>query len=550
MKIRPLLFRKAAIAFSSSIFLSGCGSASLVNSPIENIAGTPEKVAELSEEESKRWGHADLTRDTIPGMSVDRAYQELLGSLKVQEKVVVAVLDTGIDLKHEDLDGVLWTNEGEKVGNGIDDDGNGYVDDVHGYNFLGESFHEQLEVARILRLNIGDERYQQKAREVLNEELVEASANRDAYQSYLEAVLVSDKAVKEHLGRDSYTQADVMGIQTSDPRLHQYMRVLNQFFELFGPDSSIASITEELEEGVGYFTNQVMYNLNEEFDGREPVGDDPYDLNDREYGNGNPMNLVGDESHGTHVAGIIAAERNNGLGADGVADQVAIMSVRMVPDGDEYDKDVALGIRYAVDNGARIINASFGKSFSPNKEWVYEAIKYAARKDVLIVHAAGNDGLDLDDPSNPNYPNDQVATGAEITDNVLTVGSLDDAYGVEMVSSFSNYGVSNVDIFAPGGNIYSTMPGNNYEFQGGTSMAAPAVSGIAALILSRFPKLTAAQVKKIIMQSGLPINEEVVLAGDEELTKPFDEICRSGKIANAYNALILADQVANGKISL
>ncbi|MDX1332385.1 MAG: S8 family serine peptidase [Robiginitalea sp.] len=290
--------------------------------------------------------------------------------------------------------------------------------------------------------------------------------------------------------------------------------------------------------------------MNVDFNGREVVGDDPYDINSRGYGNGDPMNRVEDESHGTHVAGIIAAERANGLGVDGVADHVRIMSVRAVPDGDEYDKDVALAIRYAVDNGARIINASFGKSYSPNKEWVYEAIKYAAKNNVLIVHAAGNDGLNLDDPANPNYPNDQEATGPEFADNVLTVGSLDSSYGAEMVSSFSNYGASNVDIFAPGGGIYSTMPNNEYTFQGGTSMAAPAVSGIAALILSRFPKLSAVQVKKIIMQSGLPVKTPVILAGDSELSKPFSETSRSGKIANAYNALILADQVANGKISL
>ncbi|MEJ2162056.1 MAG: S8 family peptidase [Robiginitalea sp.] len=531
----------------ASLVLSGCGSTALVSTPIENIDTVPLKVAELNETESKRWGHADLVSDTIPGMSVDRAYEEVASNLKVREKVLVAVLDSGIDLGHEDLDGVIWTNKGETPGNGKDDDNNGYVDDIHGFNFLGEALYEQLEVARIHRLGLGDEAYQTKAKAVLDKDYAEANSNMQRYEQILEVVQSADKGVKEHLGTDSYTEEDILGIQTTDPVLQQHIGVLSQMFSF---DPSIDSLMEQLEEGVDYFSKQVAYHLNPDFDGRSVVGDSPYDLESIGYGNGNPMNKNEDDAHGTHVAGIIAAERGNGLGVDGVADHVEIMSVRMVPDGDEYDKDVALGIRYAVDNGARIINASFGKSFSPNKEWVYDAIIYAAKNNVLIVHAAGNEGLNLDDPANANYPNDQVADGPEIADNVITVGSLDETYGSEMVSSFSNYGASNVDVFAPGGNIYSTMPGNTYEFQDGTSMAAPAVSGVAALILSRFPNLTAAQVKRIILQSGLPVKMPVVLAGDTDLSKPFSEASRTGKIVNAYNALILADKVANGDITL
>ena len=540
---RPLL---GALTLAALV-LSGCGSTTLVSTPIENIDTVPLKVSELSEEASKRWGHADLMQDTVPGMSVDRAYEELLGNLKVREDVVVAVLDSGIDLDHEDLDGVLWSNSDETPGNGKDDDNNGYVDDVHGYNFLGESYHEQLEMARILRLNLGDADLQERARKELEAEYEEASAGLERYEQLYQAVKNADEAVKKELGKDSYTREDVAAINGTSVAMQQHKGILEQMFN-FG--ASIDDVLEQIEAGLNYFNGRVNYHLNVDFDGRNVVGDDPYDINSRDYGNGDPMNRVEDESHGTHVAGIIAAERANGLGVDGVADHVRIMSIRAVPDGDEYDKDIALAIRYAVDNGARIINASFGKSYSPNKEWVYEAIKYAARKNVLIVHAAGNDGLNLDDPANPNYPNDQEATGPEFADNVLTVGSLDSSYGAEMVSSFSNYGASNVDIFAPGGGIYSTMPNNEYTFQGGTSMAAPAVSGIAALILSRFPKLSAVQVKKIIMQSGLPVKTPVILAGNSDLSKPFSEASRSGKIANAYNALILADQVANGKISL
>jgi len=226
------------------------------------------------------------------------------------------------------------------------------------------------------------------------------------------------------------------------------------------------------------------------------------------------------------------------------------MSIRAVSNGDEYDKDIALGIRYAVDNGAKIINCSFGKSFSPNAEWVNDAISYAATKDVLIVHAAGNDGNDLDDNKNTNYPNDHKFSGTEYANNVLTVGALANKYGSEMVAAFSNYGSANVDVFAPGDDIYSTVPDNKYEFNGGTSMAAPAVAGIAALIRSYYPKLTAVQVKQIIMQSGLTTKATVILGGDANKSSTFDKISRSGKMANAYNALILADNVSKGKIKL
>ena len=532
--------------YAAVLFLTACGSTTMVSTPIENIDTVPLKIAELSEQEKKNWGHADLITDTIPGMSVDKAYAELIAGQK-SKTVIVAVLDSGIDLEHEDLDDNLWTNPGEVPGNGKDDDNNGFVDDIHGYNFLGPSYNEQLEYTRILRLNIGDAALQAKARAKLEEEKTETMQNKERYTQILQAVETADAAVKKHLGRDSYTKKDILAIDTEDTELQQHLAVLTQMYNF---KDTIPEVIEELNKGLEYFTERLDYHFNVDFNGREVVGDDPYDLNDIGYGNGNPQASSEDEAHGTHVAGIIAAERNNGLGANGVANNVRIMSVRAVPNGDEYDKDIARGIRYAADNGASIINASFGKSFSPNAEWVYEAIQYAASKDVLIVHAAGNDGADLDKPENENYPNDARGQGPEFTDNVLTVGAINSDYGSEMVAAFSNYGARNVDIFAPGGEIYSTMPGDKYDYNGGTSMAAPAVSGIAALIRSYFPKLTAPQVKKIIMQSGLATKTPVIVGGDENNTATFDKISKSGKIANAFNALILASQVANGQINL
>lgn len=531
---------------ATSILLVGCGATGLVSTPVENIDTIPLKIAKLSADEKKTWGHADLVADTIPGMSIDKAYAELIGN-KRGETVVVAVLDSGMDLTHEDLDGVLWTNKGEKAGNGKDDDGNGYVDDIHGYNFLGESYNEQLEHARMLRLNIGDASERAKAQIELDKEYPKALQNKQQYEQILQAVSNADKDVKKALGKDSYTKEELLAMKPTTEQLQQSVSVLSQMYQYA---DSIDKVMAELNEGITYFTEQVNYNLNKDFNGREIVGDNPYDLNSRGYGDGNPKNRVGDESHGTHVAGIIAAERNNGKGVNGVAKNVKLMSIRAVPNGDEYDKDIALGIRYAVDNGAKIINCSFGKSFSPNAEWVYEAIKYAESKDVLIVHAAGNDGNDLDDASNTNFPNDHQYKGAEISDNVITVGALAPAYGSKMVATFSNYGNGNVDVFAPGDDIYSTMPNNSYDFQGGTSMAAPAVAGIAALIRSYYPSLSASQVKNVLMQSGLSSKASVILSGEPSKSKPFSEVSKSGKMVNAYNALLLAENISKGKTTL
>lgn len=529
-----------------SALLAGCGATSLVSTPIENIDTIPLKISELTEAEKKNWGHKDLLTDTIPGMSVDKAYAEIIRNKKGQ-KVIVAVVDSGIDLEHEDLDDVLWTNKREIPGNGKDDDGNGYVDDIHGYNFLGESYNEQLEFARMVRLDVGDASLKAKAKAKLDQDYPKALQNKQQYEQILQAVTNADATVKKALGKKTYTKEDLLAFKTEDQTMQQNVGILMQMFNYA---ETIPEVIDELKDGIKHFSEQLNYNLNKDFNGRKVVGDNPYDLNDRGYGNGNPQARLADESHGSHVAGIIAAERNNGKGVNGVANNVALMSIRAVPNGDEYDKDIALGIRYAVDNGAQIINCSFGKSFSPKAEWVYDAIRYAASKDVLIVHAAGNDGANLDDPKNPNFPNDHKFQGGEITDNVITVGALTNKYGSEMVASFSNYGKDNVDVFAPGAAIYSTFPNNTYESIGGTSMAAPAVAGIAALIRSHYPKLTAPEVKTILMQSGLSTKASVILSGDAGNTSTFDKVSKSGKMVNAYNALILAENVSRGKVKL
>ena len=247
-----------------------------------------------------------------------------------------------------------------------------------------------------------------------------------------------------------------------------------------------------------------------------------------------------EELKGTHGAGSVEKVRNNKGGGDGVSNMVEIMAVRAVPNGDEYDKDIALGIRYAVDNGAKVINGSFGKYFSPHKEWVQDALKYAAKKDVLVIFAAGNDSKDLD--VHNKYPSDSYDGAPEISDNVLIIGALNVTYGTNMVAPFSNYGTKNVDIFAPGMQIYATTPNNTYKYLQGTSMASPNVAGVAALIRSYYPKLSAAQVKQIIMNSGTPLKNKVLVDEDQHEAN-FSEISKTGKIVNAYNALLMASQM-------
>ncbi len=529
------------------LLVMGCNTSFLITAPPISYSNTSPKIAELTEKEAKHWGHLDIQKDTIPGMSVDRAYAELLKKRK-GEQVIVAVIDSGIDLLHEDIKEVLWTNPGEKPGDGIDNDANGYVDDIHGYNFLGESFNEQLEMARILRLKIGDEAYQQAAKSKLDKKLNEVKLALLQLNQIEQLISMADQNMQNALGKEFYSLAD---LQRYQPKNTQEERLVSLLTQVVGMGQEIPEAIKDLKEEIKYYGDQLNYNLNVDFNGRISVGDDPYDITYTDYGNGNPAARDPEESHGSHVAGIIAATRNNKKGVNGVAKNVKIMSIRAVPNGDEFDKDIALAIRYAADNGAKVINASFGKEFSPNSEWVYEALKYAASKDVLFVHAAGNDGIDLDSPENTNFPNDNLTSNSqELSNNYLTVGALTPVYGVEMVAVFSNYGKESVDVFAPGDEIYSTMPQDSYEFQGGTSMAAPAVAGLAALIRSYFPSLSAAQVKNIIMESGISPNLKVQVGGPEGEVKSFSEISKSGKIANLYNALILASQVSNGTESL
>lgn len=507
---------------------------------IESADQLPARTSSLPEEQLQRWSHLDILKDTVPGMSVDRAYEEIIKN-KPGKKVIVAVIDSGIEIDHEDLEPQIWTNPKEVAGDGKDNDKNGYADDMHGWNFLGAANEEQLEMARIVgRGDDGSSEYQRAVKE-----LEAKRVKLEPLKARLETMQQAHDKVAAYLKKDSFTKDDLDKIPADAPE--DVTKAKNIGYML---TASGAEAKDYLKDFDSYVNGQLNYNLNPDFNGRK-TGDNIFDINDKYYGDNDVMGDRDHAKHGTHVAGIIAQTRGNGIGGDGVApNNVEIMSLRAVPDGDEYDKDIALSIRYAADNGAKVINGSFGKYFAQNSEWVYDAIKYAAEKDVLIVVAAGNDAMDLNPKGEEikRYPNDRIeGTNTEVADNFLVVGALNPAFGEKMVANFSNFGNVDVDVFAPGVKIYATTPHGKYEYLQGTSMASPNAAGVAAMIRSYYPSLTAAQVKQIMKDSGVAVNQQVIVSGDSKDKRNFQDISTSGKFVNLYNALIMADKVSKEK---
>ena len=537
--IKPIYLSAFAL-----LVLAGCGASKQVSNSNAGLIAISAplnitKKAPVNENDLKRWSHLDIVKDTIPGMSVDKAYSELLKNKK-GVKVIVGIVDSGVDIEHQDLKSVVWTNKKEIAGNGIDDDKNGYIDDIHGWNFLGDITKENLEYERIIKnKNLVDEVTYQAAKALNDKKIADASAGKARSEQMIVTLNESDATLVRHFGKSIYTIDEVKAIVSQEPEIQKSKAAMQQMLSYNMPIADLKVAVQKQLDGF----NALLNGDNLKTDYRKVVGDNPNDITDVKYGNNNVMGPDKNEIlHGTHVAGIVAQTRNNEIGGDGVANNVEILTVRAVPDGDEYDKDIALGIRYAVDNGAKVINGSFGKSFSPHKQWVYDAIKYAEKKDVLIVHAAGNDSKDIDTEN--NFPNDSDDKVTEFADNLITIGALNFEYGNKVVARFSNIGKVNVDVFAPGVKIYATTPNDSYKYLQGTSMAAPNAAGVAALIRSYYPKLSAQQVKHILMDSGVAITTEVIVGGKPADTRSFTTLSKSGKIVNAYNALLMAEKMA------
>jgi subtilisin family serine protease len=510
----------------------------------------------------ENWYNLDKTTDGVQGLGVEKAYQTVLKG-RTNRPIIVAVLDSGVDPNHEDLKDVMWINAKEAAGKpGVDDDGNGYIDDLNGWNFLGgrdgrNVGQQTLELTRVVgaynkRFSgknesdlSGDDKKAYKNYLVLLDKFNEKKSTDEAQLKVI-GNLVSDLedaeiVLKKELKKDGYDAADLDKLaKTSDKKLQKAVRTAQFMLE-----NGYAKA--DLVDAKDHYEKSVKYSYNFDFDPRaDIVKDNPENFADRYYGNNDVQGP--DATHGTHVAGIIAAKRNNKIGINGVADNVRIMSVRCVPDGDEHDKDVALAIRYAVDNGASIINMSFGKSVSPHKDWVDAAVKYALDNDVLLIHAAGNDANNND--VGGNFPCDIYAKKGlfkpKKAANWVEIGALSWKKGDEQLATFSNFGKKNVDIFSPGVDINSTVPGNKYKNESGTSMASPAAAGVAAMIRSYFPALTAKQVKSIMLESNVSMTEKVKKPGTDDLVL-LSDISVTGGVVNATRALELAAKTKGKK---
>ncbi|MBK9490645.1 MAG: S8 family peptidase [Haliscomenobacter sp.] len=508
----------------------------------------------------QNWFHLDPSKDGVPGLSTESIYKRLPKGKK-GKTIIVAVLDSGVDYKHEDLKDVMWVNEDEIPGNGIDDDKNGYIDDIHGWSFLGNAkgenvVHDNLEVTRLYatlkkkfegkdpaglsKTDKADYAKYEEYKKIVEDGRKSAQGNLAQFAPIKE---LYDQLVKA-LGTDNPSLNDLKAFKTSDQRLKRVSQIFVQGIEA---GETFKSIATQIIEPYDHYYGQVNYNFNPDYDPRSIVGDNYADFNQSNYGNNDVKGP--DSKHGTHVAGIIGAKRGNNIGMDGVADNVRIMSVRTVPDGDERDKDVANAIRYAVDNGAAVINMSFGKGYSPGKAAVDAAVKYAMEKDVLLIHAAGNDGKNLDLTN--NFPNDHFQKkgkpGKKTATNWIEVGALNPEIGENLAAEFSNYNPEYVDVFAPGAEIYATTPENTYENLQGTSMAAPMVAGVAAIIRSYFPDLTADQVKEVLVASSIKQNRKVIKPGTEDEKVDFSTLSKSGGIVNVEKAVELAAKTVGKK---
>ena len=494
-------------------------------------------------------------------LNTDLAYKKVLKG-KESKPVIVAIIDSGVDVEHEDLKTNIWVNKDEIPNNNIDDDNNGFIDDVNGWNFLGNSNGEnlndvRLELSRLyatlskkfkdldsseIEKNLTQEyslfievkqKYEKKRNGI--------QSQVESFNQMLDMMSDADSILKVHF-KGNYVYKDLKKLKKDHPQYKNAQKILSlRFFGL-----SFSSFKGQVK----YFQKQLEYNYNAEIDPRaEIIGDDVSNIKDDKYGNNNVEGP--DASHGTHCAGIIGAVRGNGIGNDGVAQNVKLMSVRAVPNGDEWDKDIALAIRYAVDNGANIVNMSFGKAYSPEKQMVIDAVRYAEENDVLLVHAAGNSSLNND--NHDHFPTPIYPTMKEPFKNWIEVGA-STRFGkpkfkkgvlkrVGLAARFSNYGAKSVDIFAPGHDIYSTIPDNKYDLYNGTSMAAPMVSGLAALLKSYYPNYTMLEIKNIILKSAKDYSDfETVLPGSSSEEVTFDKLCSTAGVANVYNAVLLAEK--------
>lgn len=510
------------------------------------------KKKDLFTHHPQDWHLLSFEKDSVYGTEVNKAYAELLKG-KTGKKVIVAVIDAGVDINHEDLKSVIWTNKKEIPGNGIDDDHNGYIDDVHGWNFLGSADGKRniqttanendREYLRLMRKyeHVDTSKLKGEERKYLNAVRRKSDVFRMSASIGLTQKMASKFDSIDRYFRKAYPN-QVVTIQTMFDAKPEFEKDKDLILalELLKLRAQGGKYSADLPVNILYILGDFMVDqakINYQNKLVAASKDDrAFVMENVKPGEnwGNNQLSFPSSDHGTHVAGVIAAERNNHIGIQGIADHVEVMPIRVVvPTGDEYDQDVAKAIRYAVDNGAQLINMSFGKRISPEKQLVDEAIQYAEKKDVVIVRGAGNFTENTDEFV--FYPS-QFYNNGKTAANVITVGATSPA---GEIMGFSNFGKKSVDLFAPGFDVYSTMIDNKYSGMHGTSMASPVVCGIAALIRSYYPDLSAAAIRAILIKSVTIVPEE--WQGKQKL----QNISVSGGIVNAYQALKLAAQQSN-----
>ncbi|WP_312313372.1 S8 family peptidase [Empedobacter brevis] len=509
----------------------------------------------LPKVDQKFWQHESLEETGVYGVNTQKAIQFLESKKRKPSQLIVGVLDSGVEITHPDLKDNIWTNAKEIANNGKDDDKNGYVDDIHGWNFIGgkdgknvdgdtleltslfvkyrDLFEKSADAASNKTKFPKEFEDYQKIKTEFENKLAEAKQGAAQYGQMDEVFKIAFPALNSEWGDKELNEKNMVAFQPKSKEAQQGMMIFGLVPKEAWEGKSMKDFTKEIGDeisgGAKYYKEQVEINLNTELDPRPIVGDNYADKSERNYGNND---VDGPDSlHGTHVSGIIAAKSGNGIGMDGIAGNgyVKIMSVRTVPNGDERDKDVANAIRYATDNGAKILNMSFGKAYSPDKQIVWDAFKYAEKKGVLLIKAAGNDNVNIDDEI--HYPTLFDEKGNEISKNVITVGA-NTMDHTNLKASFSNFGKKSVDVFAPGQAIYSTVPNKDGEYKNedGTSMASPVVAGVAALVWAHYPKLTAIDIKQILMDS---VNKNPSLA----------DISVTGGVVDAYKAVQLAEKM-------
>lgn len=506
----------------------------------------------------KNWHLLDNSTSGFPGISLEKAYGFVKAQNLKSKKIIVAVIDSGIDTLHEDLKPVLWRNPKEIPGNKIDDDKNGYVDDIYGWNFIGGKDGRNVktdsyEGARVYhslkgkwegkevdvaKLSPAEKEEYEVFVAAKTKTVGDINPQEIAYLKQLYPKLSSaDSMLRKELGKEEYNGNDIKEFNAVSAEAKMVKGFIlniskaNNSYDITNKQL-LDELSGELRKGEAATTPPPAYR-------KDIVGDNEADINDRYYGN--PDVMANTPFHGTHCSGIIAAVRNNEKGMDGVVSNVNIMMIRAVPDGDEHDKDIALAIRYAVDNGAKIVSMSFGKDFSPEKHWVDDAYRYAESKGVLLVQAAGNAHKNVD--KEKSFPNPVYADGKGKATNVINVGASGNDVNGGITASFSNYGKENVDVFAPGVGIYSTIPGGTtYGNASGTSMACPLVAGVAAFIMQHYPNLTPQQVKMAIEKTTQAPKDKVKVPGTDEKAE-LGELSKSGGIINAYEAIKYASTI-------